>query len=203
MARNRTKNNHKQEPWSRKFDEQDEFSDGGYSRTARKKAREEISPILKTLFIFLVLLFVLPLSIIIWGRYNTPDSAEMEPDNNNVVINQSNSSEEEVSSEEDSSEDSAEENETSSEPESTEEEPEEETTQEPEETEVVTEEPQETETVEQSEPPAGESTNTYVVQPGDNLYRIALNHGMSTEELKSLNGLTGDTVNAGTVLKVR
>lgn len=47
------------------------------------------------------------------------------------------------------------------------------------------------------------SGNTYTVQPQDNLYRIALNHGMTTEELMQLNGLTGTTIQVGQVLKVK
>lgn len=47
-----------------------------------------------------------------------------------------------------------------------------------------------------------ETTNTYTVKAGDNLYRIALNHNMTTDELKSLNGISGDSVSVGTVLKV-
>lgn len=45
--------------------------------------------------------------------------------------------------------------------------------------------------------------NTYVVQPQDNLYRIALNHGMTTEEIMELNGLTSTTIQVGQVLKVK
>lgn len=41
---------------------------------------------------------------------------------------------------------------------------------------------------------------TYTIEEGDNLYRIALNHGMTLDELKSLNNLTVDTIFAGDVL---
>lgn len=53
----------------------------------------------------------------------------------------------------------------------------------------------------QSETPSAQ--NTYVVQPQDNLYRIALNHGMTTEEIMELNGLTSTTIQVGQVLKVK
>lgn len=43
---------------------------------------------------------------------------------------------------------------------------------------------------------------TYTVQPGDNMYRIALNHGLTTAELMALNNLTDETVYVGQVLIV-
>ena len=35
------------------------------------------------------------------------------------------------------------------------------------------------------------------------MYRIALNHGMTTEELMALNNLSSETVYVGQVLKVK
>jgi LysM repeat protein len=50
-------------------------------------------------------------------------------------------------------------------------------------------------------PPVG--WPVYIVQPGDNLFRIALNHGMATEELQKANCLpTADEINAGQILYV-
>ena len=46
------------------------------------------------------------------------------------------------------------------------------------------------------------SGNTYTVQAGDNLYRIALKHNMTTEELKAKNGISGNEITVGQVLKV-
>ena len=46
-------------------------------------------------------------------------------------------------------------------------------------------------------------SNTYTVQAGDNLYRIALNHGMDLEVLKSINGLSDNVAEIGMVLKVK
>ena len=45
-------------------------------------------------------------------------------------------------------------------------------------------------------------TNTYTVMEGDNLYRIALAHDLPLDELMSLNGLTGDLIHPGEVLKL-
>ena len=44
---------------------------------------------------------------------------------------------------------------------------------------------------------------TYVVQPGDTLYRIAVNHGCDPTELAQANGITDPTqVSIGTVLRL-
>ena len=51
----------------------------------------------------------------------------------------------------------------------------------------------------------GGSTNTsgsYSVKAGDGLYRIAVNHGMSLNQLKALNGLSSNSIHPGQVLKV-
>ncbi|MGN7388670.1 3D domain-containing protein [Sporosarcina sp. SAFN-015] len=47
-----------------------------------------------------------------------------------------------------------------------------------------------------------EETVTYKVEEGDTLYRIALNHGMTLQELKSLNDLEEDLIYPGDVLTV-
>ena len=51
----------------------------------------------------------------------------------------------------------------------------------------------------------GGSTNTsgsYLVKASDGLYRIAVNHGMSLNQLKALNGLSSNLIQPGQVLKV-
>lgn len=51
----------------------------------------------------------------------------------------------------------------------------------------------------------GGSTNTsgsYLVKASDGLYRIAVNHGMSLNQLKALNGLSSNLIHPGQVLKV-
>ena len=61
--------------------------------------------------------------------------------------------------------------------------------------------PPSTEQTSSVEPPQG--AEYYTVQAGDNMYRIALNHGMSTEELMQLNNTQDETVYVGQQLRVR
>ncbi|MBO6573969.1 MAG: LysM peptidoglycan-binding domain-containing protein [Rhodothermales bacterium] len=53
---------------------------------------------------------------------------------------------------------------------------------------------------------AGQATaqvkRTYTVRAGDTLYRIALNHNMSVEELQRLNGMDGTIIKVGQVLRL-
>ncbi len=46
-------------------------------------------------------------------------------------------------------------------------------------------------------------TDTYVVESGDTLFRIALRHHMSVAELKQINGLQSDLIHVGDKLTVR
>lgn len=51
---------------------------------------------------------------------------------------------------------------------------------------------------------ASTAANSYTVKSGDNLYRIATNHGMTLNELLQLNGLSANSsLTPGTVLKVK
>ncbi len=49
-------------------------------------------------------------------------------------------------------------------------------------------------------PPARAEAQTHVVQPGETLFRIALNHGVTVDALRAANGIVGNTIYAGQVL---
>ena len=57
-------------------------------------------------------------------------------------------------------------------------------------------------TAEVSEETNSSSATTYTVQPGDGLWRIAKNHGLTLDELKSINQLTSNIIQPGQVLIV-
>lgn len=43
----------------------------------------------------------------------------------------------------------------------------------------------------------------YTVQAGDNFYRIAVNNGLTTEQLKEMNGLTSNETEVGQLLRIK
>lgn len=51
-------------------------------------------------------------------------------------------------------------------------------------------------------PASSEGVSEYIIQPGDNLWSIALKYGTTVDNLKILNGLTSDALYAGDALKV-
>jgi LysM repeat protein len=59
------------------------------------------------------------------------------------------------------------------------------------------------ETVKEPETATGVYNNSYTIQAGDNLYRIALNHGMTLDELMQANGLSSTEAQIGMALKVK
>lgn len=46
------------------------------------------------------------------------------------------------------------------------------------------------------------ATNTYIVKSGDGLWRIAKNHGLTLDQLKTMNGLTSNVIHPGQVLTI-
>lgn len=54
-----------------------------------------------------------------------------------------------------------------------------------------------------SQTESSQEAEYYIVSAGENMYRIALNHGLSTEELMQLNGLNSETVYVGQELRVK
>ena len=199
-----------EEIWSKRFDEdQDDLEYVSRSeRSENNRNREDkMSPILTGTVIFLAVLILATIFYYVWYTNrpsNQPDIAE-EDDVEIVAdeqVEEEEEPEEEQEAENETEEDTAD-SETSSEPES---EPEPEVEPEPEPAPEPTPEPApepapepEIE-VEPVTPPADGAI--YTVQAGDNMYRIALNHGMTTQELMSLNNLSDESVYIGQVLIV-
>ncbi|WP_034549999.1 LysM peptidoglycan-binding domain-containing protein [Carnobacterium funditum] len=212
MAKKNSKKNQDKEIWSRKFETNDDNENNKYSRAARKKAEGGISPILTSLFIFLALLIILPTATYLWFMNERSDAEEFKPDSDKITITQNSSSKESSSEKQDSSSEKtsvsvSEETSTLEIPAKSESKVEDEVIEEvPEQSVPKEEEAPETAVVSETEiekPALEETGNTYTVVAGDNLYRIALNHGMTTDELKTINGISGNDVAAGTVLKVK
>lgn len=230
------KNSHSDQEklWSRSF-EDEEFIDVPYSRSAKKKAENNVSPITKIILIFGILLLVLPsAAYLLWlDRGDQKTSAE-EEQQGQIVISQniSSTSEKQESSDAASDEEVQEEiqekgpeiaKETGKEEVEQKEpikgnKPELESKNQTPESSSVSESPKKEET-KKPEPPSKVETKpepdtekqetlpvtgkTYTVQPGDNLYRIALNHNLTTDQLKAMNGISGNEIKVGDVLKVQ
>ncbi len=208
MSKKKSGKNQDKEIWSRKFENNEDNEKDNYSRSARKKAEGGISPILTSLFIFLALLIILPTATYVWFMYERGDAEEFKDDNDKITITQNSNSKESSSEKKDSSSEKSSESEETSTleiPAKSESKVEEEIVEEPEQTvpeEVVPEAPVAPEP-EVEEPVVEETGSTYTVVAGDNLYRIALNHGMTLDQLKAANGISGNDVAVGTVLKVK
>lgn len=218
-----------EELWSKRFDEEADLTeDEPMSRKAKREREQGISPILTVTVIFLALLIILPISAYAWF-INREDLSESpsSPSVEQVALVEDEEDEEDEEPLNDEEDDDEDEEEIEEEPEieeEVEEEPEEvasqpvesanssNTNQEassptpPETNESVSESEQET----VSEPEQSESTvepaeevTYYTVSAGENMYRIALNHGMTTEELMQLNGLSDETVYIGQELRVK
>ncbi|MCZ0718114.1 LysM peptidoglycan-binding domain-containing protein [Aerococcus kribbianus] len=56
--------------------------------------------------------------------------------------------------------------------------------------------------LENQEESQSQGTETYTVQSGDNLYRIAINHGMTLEEIMALNGMSEPYISPGMTIRV-
>lgn len=214
------KTHNNDEPWSRKFGEDENFKNRQYSRSARNGKKQEVAPLYKVLLFLFLALLIIPFATIYW---NEKTKGNPEPKTSEQVMankqgtsssSESEKAESEAVSVADAGSEESRRNEGSSAEASAVKEKEEEISSPPveQEEEVPQEAPESVETPANPEPEesletapenAGEYANTYTVQAGDNLYRIALNHGMDLEELKTVNGLTSDVAEIGMVLKVR
>lgn len=196
-----SKKNNNEEPWSRRFGEDENFNNKKYSRSARNTQKQEVAPLYKVLLFLFLALLIIPFATYYWSERSRTSPDPQTPEQ--VMINKQSSESEETSSKVESSESknsAAESSESQSSESSESEQPE---SSKPADVPVASE-PVESETQPESNPASSEDyTNTYVVQAGDNLYRIALNHGMDLEILKSINGITADSIEVGTVLKVK
>lgn len=192
--KNRNRNNG--EPWSRKFGEDENLKSRQYSRSARNTKNKEVAPLLKVLLFLFLAILIIPFATIYYNKQNqntpAPKSAEQVMINKRVASSSVES--EEASSEE--SEASSEVAESVTEPEAS-----------------VAETPSSSIAPAVVEPPApevtepetttGEYNNSYTIKAGDNLYRIALNHGMTLDELMQANGLSSTEAQIGMVLNVK
>ncbi len=192
--KNRNRNNG--EPWSRKFGEDENLKNRQYSRSARNSKNKEVAPLLKVLLFLFMAILIIPFATIYLNKQKEsvpePKSSEQVMISKRIASSSSQSSEatssEAVSSEPAASVAASE----SSAPESS-------SSESSSSSAVVVEAPAAVE----EETTTGNYSNAYVIKAGDNLYRIALNHGMTLDELMQANGLSDTEAQIGMTLKVK
>lgn len=195
------KETNEKQPWSHKFGEEENLKNRQFSRVARNQ-KKSVAPLSNVLMIIMLIVVVVPIIFMIWFYNHTkqptiePRTAESIMYSRSVAESESMSiieSESLASSLASSS--SAEENNSQEESSST-----------VESSQVESSSTQESSAVESSseatKPTIDGNYQIYTVKAGDNLYRIALNHGMDLATLKQINGLTGDEISVGMELKV-
>ena len=213
------------EPWSKKFSDE-KPKNNQYTRSARKAKSEEVAPLYKVIFFLFLAILIIPFATIYWNEQTKEVPEPKTPEQ--VMVNKKGTSsiaekekEEEKASEEKEKKEKSQEiakaeskdkkkKEESIKAKENEVKPEEPTDQEsPEEpegtvpVEPIVPEPKPEPGPEEAPEENKDYSNTYTVQAGDNLYRIALNHGMDLEVLKSINGLSDNVAEIGMVLKVK
>lgn len=180
-------------PWNKQF-EDDRDDDGNLSRVATRKKKRGGSILAIVVWVALALVIIIPVT---WQalRNNSANSSNYPNDKITVTSTSKkakshSSSQKSESSKKSSSSTSSKSSSTSS-------------------SSVSSSTPASSSSVSSSSSSVSSSssssaaTGTYTVKAGDNLYRIAVNHGMTLSELLQLNGMSsGASISAGQTLKV-
>lgn len=192
MSRKKNKSQD-EEMWSKRFAEDHEDLEyvSRSERSRNVKSNDDgMSPILAGTVIFLAIIILAMIFYYMWYS-NRPMNEAVGPEEDDIETVENVDEPEEVEPKPEP------EREPETEPEP---EPTPEPTPEPEPQPEPAPEPAPAPEPETTTPPAGRST--YTVQAGDNMYRIALNHNMTIQELMALNNLTEETVYVGQQLIV-
>ena len=80
-----SKKNNNEEPWSRRFGEDENFNNKKYSRSARNTQKQEVAPLYKVLLFLFLALLIIPFVTYYWSERSrtTPDPQTPEQ----VMIN--------------------------------------------------------------------------------------------------------------------
>ena len=172
-------NKTEEQPWERKFGEDENLKNRQFSRSARNSSGKAVAPLSNVLlFVFLIVL-VAPLLFMMWFSISN-NSNQVKPRTADDVMLTKTVETTTVAAETTVTQ----------------------TTKQ----EATTTAPRQAETTQQTPTTTAQQNGnygTYVVKQGDTLYRIAVNHGMDVATLKQINGLTGDNIAPGTTLKVK
>lgn len=172
-----------EQPWDRQFGE-DNSKEKQYSRSARNAKGRAVAPLTSVLLFAFLIIIVSPILFMMWF-YAASSRAEVKPRTADEVML---TKVVETTAITTTTAEATTVTTTTSTP----------TTAAPSESRQRTETTSEATTTQNSNGRYG----TYTVQAGETLYRIAVNHGMDVDTLKSINGLTSNNISPGMQLRV-
>ena len=182
---NNERNPKEEQPWDRQFGE-DTQKARQYSRSARNSKGKAGAPLLSVLLFIFIVVVVSPLLFMMWFYWSS-SKAEVKPRTANEVMLTKvveTTAAETTTVETTASTTNVNTTTTSS----------------------VSRQQNNQREQSTSETPTTQNQNgtygSYTVQAGETLYRIAVNHGMDVDTLKSINGLTSNNISPGMQLKV-
>ena len=208
MSRKNNDKSQDEEIWSKRFaeDHQElEYVSRSQRSRGAKSNEDGMSPMLAGTVIFLAVIIIGMIFYYLWysNYLNRPSNEATDPEDDRIETVQNDEETEDPDTEDtnEGSEDQNADSNTETEPEP-EPQPDPQPQPEPQPEPQPQPEPEPEPEPQPTTPPSTEGRTTYTVQAGDNMYRIALNNGMTTQELMALNGLTEETVYVGQVLIV-
>lgn len=179
-------NQTEEQPWERKFGEDENLKNRQFSRSARNSGGKAVAPLSNVLLFVFLIVIVAPLLFMMWFSISNNSNQVKPRTADDVMLTKTVET-------------------TTATPETTAATTKQEATTTTTANEATTTAPRQAQTTQQTPTTQAQQNGnygTYTVKAGDTLYRIAVNHGMDVATLKQINGLTGDNIAPGTTLKV-
>ena len=177
-------NQTEEQPWERKFGEDENLKNRQFSRSARNSGGKAVAPLSNVLLFVFFIVIVAPVLFMMWFSISNNSNQVKPRTADDVMLTKTVET-------------------TTATPETTAATTKQEATTTA--NEATTTAPRQAQTTQQTPTTQAQQNGnygTYTVKAGDTLYRIAVNHGMDVATLKQINGLTGDNIAPGTTLKV-
>ena len=177
-------NQTEEQPWERKFGEEENLKNRQFSRSARNSGGKAVAPLSNVLLFVFLIVIVAPLLFMMWFSISNNSNQVKPRTADDVMLTKTVET-------------------TTATPETTAATTKQEATTTA--NEATTTAPRQAQTTQQTPTTQAQQNGnygTYTVKAGDTLYSIAVNHGMDVATLKQINGLTGDNIAPGTTLKV-
>ena len=183
-------NQTEEQPWERKFGEEENLKNRQFSRSARNSGGKAVAPLSNVLLFVFLIVIVAPVLFMWWFSISN-NSNQVKPRTADDVMLTKTVETTTATPETTAATTKQEATTTANEA----------TTTAPRQAEQTTQ-AQQTQQTQTTQAQQNGNYGSYTVKAGDTLYRIAVNHGMDVATLKQINGLTGDNIAPGTTLKV-